>query len=30
VLSRFREDPEQVADLVARASDAVAAIVAGP
>ena len=30
VLARFREDSQQVADLVARASDAVATIVAGP
>jgi PTH1 family peptidyl-tRNA hydrolase len=29
VLSRFREDPAQVADLIERAADAAAAIVAG-
>jgi len=30
VLARFREDPGEVADLIERASEAVAAIVAGP
>jgi len=30
VLARFREGPGEVADLIERASDAVAAIVAGP
>jgi len=29
VLARFREDPAEVADLIERAGDAVAAIVAG-